>query len=41
MMAATETNIKNTLIEGTSILHFSCHGDREGNLHIEHEKNIG
>ena len=41
MMAATETNIKNTLIEGTSILHFSCHGDRLEQLHIEHEKRIG
>lgn len=26
MSIATETNIKNALIEGVEILHFSCHG---------------
>lgn len=41
MMVATENNIKNTLNEGASILHFSCHGDAEGHLHIEHDKLIG
>jgi hypothetical protein len=40
IMVATETNIKNTLNEGASILHFSCHGDAN-QLHIEDDKRIG
>jgi hypothetical protein len=35
MMVATKTNIKNTLLNGASILHFACHGKKsKGNLQI-------
>ena len=40
-MVATETNLINTLNEGASILHFSCHGDRDRQLEIEHDKLVG
>ena len=28
MLVATETNIKNILTQGVSILHFACHGQK-------------
>lgn len=35
MMVATKTNIKNTLFDGASVLHFACHGKKpNGNLQI-------
>jgi hypothetical protein len=35
MMVATKINIKNTLFDGASILHFACHGKKnKGNLQI-------
>lgn len=41
-MVATETNIKNTLIDGVSVLHFACHGKKgNGNLQIERERPVG
>lgn len=40
MMVATKSNIRTTVTEGASILHFACHGDRN-NLHIESERSIG
>jgi hypothetical protein len=42
MMVATKTNIKNTLFDGASILHFACHGKKDkGNLQIESETSVG
>lgn len=40
MLVATETNIKNTLTQGASILHFACHGQTNW-LEIENEKKVG
>lgn len=42
MMVANKTNIKNTMFEGASILHFACHGKtNRGNLQIESDTSIG
>lgn len=41
MMVATKTNIKKTLIDGASILHFSCHGLKNGFIQIESEISVG
>ena len=42
MMVSTKSNIKNTLFDGASVLHFACHGKKPtGNLQIESETSIG
>ena len=40
MMVATKSNIRNTISNGASIMHFACHGEAN-TLHIESERSIG